>query len=188
MEKKTVWTKKEYLGVIEFIKKYHTGFRKFTLSPYWVHPICVAQLVMKYKNSHCIDELVIAALCHDLVEDTEITVGILESMFGKLVASLDLELTSDKDFSNILGKHVYLALKMEFMSSWALVIKLCDRLHNVMDFAFSSTDFINKYSKETLYILRHIELTRDLSITHRLIIADIRKYVGLYYTEESIAS
>jgi len=54
--------------------------------------------------------------------------------FGEIVMNLVEELTSDKEKLEISGKEEYLIDKMLSMSSWALVIKLSDRLHNLNDF------------------------------------------------------
>jgi (p)ppGpp synthase/HD superfamily hydrolase len=78
MDKEFELGKTQYLDVIEFIKLQHEGqFRTFSMAPYWTHPIRVAALVMKYKKSHRIDELVIAALLHDVVEDTPVPLSMV---------------------------------------------------------------------------------------------------------------
>ena len=139
-------TKKEFISVIDFIKIKHEGqYRKFSLCPYYVHPIRVASMVYKYKDSHKIDELVIASLCHDLLEDTPTTEKEIEEMFGWQVLSLVQGLTTNKEECEKIGKANYLSNKMINMSSWALVIKLCDRLDNVSDFIYASDSFVQKY-------------------------------------------
>ena len=133
------------MDVIEFIKIKHEGqFRKFTLSPYYIHPVRVASLVYKHKESHKIDELVIASLLHDTLEDTCTTEKEIEDKFGLQVLSLVQELTTDKEDCIPQGKSDYLANKMISMSSWALVIKLCDRLDNIADFFICFRKFYQK--------------------------------------------
>ncbi len=184
MTKECCLNKEEYLAAIELMKNW-TGLktRAFSLSPYWVHPIRVAALVSKYKKSHIIDELIIAALFHDIVEDTSHTAEEIESLYGPLVSSLVVELTSIKSIQDAMGKTQYLSKKLSELSSWALVIKLCDRLDNVSDFCFAPQKFIDKYAKETLSILSYIEAKRTLSDTHKKIIVDIRAMVAIYYQE-----
>lgn len=182
MEKTFSLSKKEYLEVIDYIKEKHKNqYRRFTLTPYWVHPIRVASLVLKYKESFKIDELVIASLCHDLVEDTPTTLEEVKTRYGELVSSLVEELTSDKKLQEEKGKSVYLSEKMITMSSWGLVIKLCDRLDNIMDFSFANVEFIEKYTKETMYIIQELKSKRELSNTHYRIINDIMVYLQIYY-------
>ena len=99
----------------------------------------------------------------------------LEKMFGGLVASLVKELTSDKDKIKEVGKTDYLAQKMANMSSWALVIKLADRLDNVQDIATAKTpEWRRKYRAETESVLTRLEKSRELSGTHKKIIKSIR--------------
>ena len=62
---------------------------------------------------------------------------------------------------------------MKNMSSWALVIKLCDRLDNVSDLMNSSENFRNRYSRETIDILNYLLSNRKLSDTHINIIKGI---------------
>lgn len=178
-------TKKEYSNVIEFIKLKHEGqYRKFTLCPYYIHPIRVASLVYKNKESHKIDELVIASLLHDTLEDTNTTEKEIEEMFGWQVLSLVQELTSNKEESDKHGKANYLANKMINMSSWALVIKLCDRLDNVSDFMYASDNFIQKYGNETLNILKLlVGIRKDISPTHIKLINMIKMQLGMYNVE-----
>lgn len=184
MTKECCLNKEEYLDAIEIMKEWTgTKTRAFSLSPYWVHPIRTAALVAKYKQSHAIDSLIIAALFHDIVEDTSHTLAEITTLYGARVASLVEELTSNKAEQDAMGKTQYLSKKISLLSSWALVIKLCDRLDNVSDFCFAPQKFVDKYSKETLAILSYIEIKRDLSDTHKRIIKDIRAMVGIYYQE-----
>lgn len=162
-------------------KKHKKQVRKFDNSPYVSHPLRVADLVKKYKNSKVIDELVAAAILHDTLEDTNTTFKTLERKFGKLVASLVQELTSDKEHMILAGgKEKYLAEKLKKMSSWALVIKLLDRLDNVSDFEIAPSKFIDKYTRETVYILNELEGHRKLSGTQQKIIKLIRQKLEKY--------
>lgn len=171
----------QFLEDIDFIRNKHGNqVRKFSYSPYYTHPIAVACLVMKYKKSHKIDELVKASLGHDLLEDTETTEKDIELRWGWQVLSLIQELTTNEEEKNKLGKAEYLASKMATMSSWGLVIKLCDRLHNVMDFVFASPKFVSKYRAETQYIIENLLIRRELSNTHIEIIEAIRNQLTIY--------
>lgn len=170
-----------YLSTINYIQEKHSGqFRRFSLAPYWVHPIQVACLVQKYKESHKIDELVIAALLHDVVEDCGVTIKEIKEKFGDLVASLVDELTSDDKQVKEKGKEVYLSEKVLNMSSWGLVIKLCDRLNNVSDLFYAEEKFKNKYKRETITILNSLENGRELSDTHKEIMKDIFVFINLF--------
>lgn len=160
---------------LNYAKKMHEGVYRHDGSPYIMHPIRVAKYVETFKKSSNLEELIEAAYLHDTVEDTEATYYDIVNMFGPQVASLVLELTTDEDMKKILGKTTYLKIKMKNMSSWALVLKLCDRLDNVSDLANSSIEFQIKYTKETLEILEYLIQNRILSKTHIAIINQILK-------------
>jgi (p)ppGpp synthase/HD superfamily hydrolase len=64
--------------------------RKYTGEPYVVHPIEVSELVASVGGT---EAMVAAALLHDVLEDTEVTVDLLEEQFGSGVADLVLWLT-----------------------------------------------------------------------------------------------
>jgi len=73
-------------NAIIFATKAHNGqFRKKTKIPYITHPFMVACLLMKEQ---CSEEVIIAGLLHDLVEDTPVTLQQIEAEFGKKVAGI----------------------------------------------------------------------------------------------------
>jgi GTP pyrophosphokinase len=153
----------------------HAGQTRAGGQPYITHPARVAQYIKQYKQSHNLDALLSAAYLHDTIEDTDTTHEDLEKLFGGLVAALVKELTSDKDEIAKVGKAEYLARKMVAMSSWALVIKLADRLDNVQDIATAKTpEWRQKYKRETEQVLSRLEKDRILSGTHKRLIGLIR--------------
>lgn len=162
-------------AALHYAVKAHKDQFRSDGSPYVKHPERVADFVRKFKKSKNLDAIISAALLHDTIEDTDTTHADLEKMFGGLVASLVKELTSDKDKIKEIGKTDYLAQKMANMSSWALVIKLADRLDNVQDIATAKTaEWRRKYRNETEAILSRLEKDRELSVTHKKIIKAIR--------------
>lgn len=159
-----------------YAQQAHDGQTRADGTPYFNHPHRVAQSVERFKKSKNLDALISAAYLHDTIEDTDTTHEDLEKMFGGLVASLVQELTSDKDQVKQHGKTEYLQQKMAGMTSYALVIKLADRLDNVQDIATAkSPSWRRKYKRETENILSYIEKNRVLSGTHQKIIRMIRE-------------
>ena len=70
----------------EFAREAHRGmFRKGTEIPYIVHPIETAVIVASFTDD---EEVIAAALLHDVVEDTDVTGEELEHRFGPRVAGL----------------------------------------------------------------------------------------------------
>jgi hypothetical protein len=160
---------------LEFATTKHEGQTRAGGKPYIKHPISVANSVRAFKNSKNIDALISAALLHDTLEDTDATYEEIKTLFGGLTASLVKELTTDFDKSDEVGKAKYLSQKMATMSSYALVIKLADRLDNVQDIATAKTpEWRQRYRNETEEILNYIERNRVLSGTHKKIISLIR--------------
>lgn len=159
---------------IEYATKMHEGQTRKDGTPYINHPLRVVEKVLYYKKSKNLETLLISACLHDTIEDTEATYYDINEKFGAQVASIVLELTTDKDMKNEIGKKCYLQIKMKNMSSWALVIKLCDRLDNVSDLInCNDSKFINKYIDETIGILKYLLENRKLSNTHISIIESI---------------
>jgi (p)ppGpp synthase/HD superfamily hydrolase len=74
-----------------FAKRAHgEQVRKYTGEPYWKHPVVVARIVEGVPHD---DAMVAAALLHDVVEDTPVTIEHIEGRFGGDVARLVSELT-----------------------------------------------------------------------------------------------
>lgn len=81
---------------IELAAKAHSGqYRKGTKLPYLVHPLNVATILIDHQAS---DEIVIAGVLHDTVEDTDVTLEEIREQFGNKVANL-VEGASEPDKS-----------------------------------------------------------------------------------------
>lgn len=180
----------------EFATKAHKGvYRKGVNDkgekiPYIIHPDSVAKIVHEVKNSEHIAHLITAAYLHDTVEDTNITLEDIQREFGDVVMQLVAELTSDEEKLEISGKEEYLIDKMIGMSSWALIIKLADRLHNLSDFEqiMSGTNekrkkWARKYAQQTKNIIEELEWYRELSNAQQELISRIKDKLKIV-TEE----
>lgn len=154
------------------------GFRR----PYILHPLSVMQRIFNNKVSKNIYLLACAALLHDVVEDCfenrQEGLAEIAKLFGYSIAAIVDELTLDKEKYKLIGKKEYLAQELNIMSSYALAIKLCDRLDNVSDLATMPEDFRNNYVAETEYILGN--LNRKLSDMHRKLVAEIYLTIEQY--------
>jgi (p)ppGpp synthase/HD superfamily hydrolase len=161
---------------LSYATQAHQGQTRSSGEPYIGHPVRVAQIVQQYKQSHNIDALIAAAYLHDTIEDTDTTQHALHDLFGGLVASLVQELTSDLEEIKRVGKQEYLAKKMAHdLSSYALVIKLADRLDNVKDITTAKTpEWRQRYRAETEHMLDYLEKNRTLSGTHKKLVQLIK--------------
>ena len=161
------------LKAIKYASLKHKGQkRKISGAEYITHPIMVSYLAANFKKSKSLELLICAAILHDVIEDTNATYKDLLKRFGMPVASLVFELTSDPDQIKKLGKKEYLKSHMLGISSYALFIKLCDRLSNLLD--NPSPTQIN----DTKEILDYIQTKRKLSASHKKVIEEIRKITG----------
>lgn len=163
----------DYDYVLDFARKKHEGqFRADGVTPYINHPIRVAELVKKYKISRNIESIVAAALLHDTLEDTYTSYKELKDEFGEMVASMVMEVTTASYVPILVGKGNYLKTKMLNMSPYALVIKLADRLSNLMDAASLPDERRQKLIWDTNEIVDYLETNKELTnAQHNLILA-----------------
>lgn len=117
----------------------HKGqVRKGKQTPYIIHPIAVSILVAQAGGS---EEAIIAALLHDTVEDTPVTLGQIRHEFGKDIADLVLHVTeTDKTMSWKERKQIALDHIPEMPQS-AVLLKSADVLHNL-------TETVNDYKEK----------------------------------------
>ena len=111
----------------------HKGVCRRSGEPYICHPLAVARLVLDLGMD---TESIAAALLHDVVEDTPTTIEQIKSSFGEEVALLVDGVTklTKIQFSNIEELQAENLRKMLLAMSRdvrVMIIKLCDRLHNM---------------------------------------------------------
>ncbi len=161
---------------VNFATDSHKGQFRKSGEPYIIHPILVAAITGHFGGD---DEMIIAALLHDVVEDTSCTISDIEEIFSKEIAHLvggltkitelrDEELipsTSDeKLISSALSFRKMLIASIDDVR--VLVIKLCDRLHNMLTLDALTKEKQKRISEETLVVY--------VPIAHRLGIAAIK--------------
>ncbi len=164
----------------DFAKELHKDqVRKFSNLPYFdAHVQKVNGTTKQYTTD---EDLLCASLLHDTLEDCYDNkwegYSIIKHKFGKRVADIVLELTSDEGEMKHRyegSKKNYLIHKMIHMSDDALIVKLCDRLQNISDAFTASEKFRNKYFDETTGIVEAIESERNLNNIHIKILTDIK--------------
>ena len=151
----------------EFANEAHKGIRRRSGEPYILHPIAVAKIVVSniglgYKS-------IIAALLHDVVEDTDYTVEDLSSLFGEKVATIVEGLTKIKTVLDNEDKAAQKSMQAENFKRILLtlnddvrvvLIKLADRLHNCRTIEFMPEHKRDKILSETMFIF--------IPLAHRL--------------------
>ena len=120
---------KKMLEAIDFAANAHVGhFRKGTKIPYIVHPLGVAIILYHYK---CPPYIITAAVLHDTVEDTNVTINEICSLFGEKVAEI-VKNVSEPDKNDTWEnrkKHTIESLKHATLDT--LLIACADKLDNI---------------------------------------------------------
>jgi (p)ppGpp synthase/HD superfamily hydrolase len=114
---------------VEYAARAHRDhFRKGTKIPYIIHPISVAKILIEYD---CLEEVIIAGLLHDTIEDTAVTLEDIHRSFGEKVASL-VKAVSEPDKSDTWEnrkRHTIEYLKTAPMD--VLLLSCADKLDNI---------------------------------------------------------
>jgi (p)ppGpp synthase/HD superfamily hydrolase len=115
---------------VELAAAAHYGqVRKGTEIPYLVHPLAVASLLIRLKSP---ETLVIAAVLHDVVEDTPVTLPEILARFGPEVAGLVAELSEpDKKAAWEDRKSHTIACLEKTVTDDAVLVALADKLDNI---------------------------------------------------------
>ena len=151
----------------DFANEAHKGVRRRSGEPYILHPIAVAKIVVSNIGLGC--KSIVAALLHDVVEDTNYTVDDLRSLFGDKVATLVDGLTKIKTVLDNEDKAEQKSMQAENFKRILLtlnddvrvvLIKLADRLHNCRTIEFMPEHKRDKILSETMYIF--------IPLAHRL--------------------
>jgi len=162
---------------IEVSLNAHKDQKRKSGIPYIVHPISVAAITA--HNGNADESMVIAALLHDVVEDTHISLEEVEERFGQEITHLVDGLTKISDISDEIKKSNQtnekllssaLTFRKMLISSVhnpkVLFIKLCDRLHNMITLDALKSEKQQRISEETLVVYA--------PIAHRLGISKIK--------------
>ena len=162
----------------ELATKAHDGQKRKSGEPYIIHPILVAAITAKISND---ETMVQVALLHDVVEDTDFTSEELKDIFGDDVAHLVdgltkiVEIRDEELVGSSNEKLVGSALTFRKMliasikDVRVLVIKLCDRLHNMLTLDALRADKQKRIAEETLVVYA--------PIAHRLGISRLKNYL-----------
>jgi GTP diphosphokinase / guanosine-3',5'-bis(diphosphate) 3'-diphosphatase len=100
-------------------------------SPYINHPIALAN-VLANEGGVTDPEVIVAALLHDTIEDTETTADELRELFGNAVTGVVLEVTDDKSLPKVERKRLQVEHAAR-ASPQAKLVKLADKICNLRD-------------------------------------------------------
>ncbi len=164
---------------VNFCLSMHKGQFRKSGEPYAIHPILVACIVAYLSED---ESMVISSLLHDVVEDTSCTQDEVDLMFGKEVGTLVQGLTkiveirgdnlaSSKSNEKITKSAMTFRnmLLVSIKDVRVLVVKLCDRLHNMLTLNALREDKQKRIAEETLVVYA--------PIAHRLGISSVKNYL-----------
>jgi len=126
--------------------------RKYTNDPYIVHPIAVSEIVKTVAHT---DEMVAAALLHDVVEDTDVTLDQIKTKFGSKVAELVgwlTDISRPEDGNRKTRKTLDREHSAEAPAD-AQTIKLADLIHNTKSIEKHDPHFWKVYKQEKIALL-----------------------------------
>lgn len=127
---------KQEIDAILFAAESHSGqYRKDGKTPYINHPVAVMHL-LAHTGGISDTEVLIAAVLHDVVEDTTVTALEITDRFGERVSKIVLELTDDKLLTKEERKHQQL-FSAHQLSHDARLIRICDKICNVYDILYA---------------------------------------------------
>ena len=170
---------KDLIKALDFATKAHENQFRKSGEPYIVHPILVAGIVSSITSD---EAMAISALLHDVVEDTPITIEEIVKLFGDDVAHLVGGLTkidsirdSELISSNSNEKLIVSALSFRKMllasikDVRVLVVKLCDRLHNMLTLDALKESKQIRIAEETLVVYAPIAHRLGISLLKNML-------------------
>ncbi len=138
----------------EFAAKAHTGQKRSSGQDYIIHPLAVAYILLELGMD---TDTICAALLHDVVEDTPVTLDEVKKRFGQDVAMLVDGVTKlnkipifnkeEQQAENV--RKILLAMSQDIR---VMIIKLCDRLHNMRTLKYRPHDKQRNTALETMNI------------------------------------
>ena len=143
------------------IKKYHSGVTRKSGEPFFTHPMAAALILLDYSQDQ---DAVLAALLHDTVEDTSLSLAYIRAMFGETIAFLVSKATNleDKIRRLSLADHENLHRLMNYEDPRAVIVKLSDRLHNMRTIGSMPAHKQQQIAHETLTFF--VPMARNLKL------------------------
>lgn len=143
-----------------YAEQAHYGQQRRSGEPYVTHPLAVAGILADMHMDH---QSLMAAMLHDVIEDTGIDKSAIESQFGEAVAELvdGVSKLTQIEFDSLEEKQAENFQKMALAMARdirVILVKLADRLHNMRTLGVLPTDKARRIAKETLDIYAPIAM------------------------------
>jgi guanosine-3',5'-bis(diphosphate) 3'-pyrophosphohydrolase len=164
---------------ISFVIDAHDGQFRKSGEPYVIHPILVASITARFSND---EAMVVSSLLHDIIEDTDYSLEYIEKEYGKDIAHIvdgltkiveirEHELAPSKSNEKLLASA--LTFRKMLIASIddvrVLVVKLCDRVHNMLTLEALPSHKQLRIAEESMVVYA--------PIAHRLGMATLKKHL-----------
>ena len=141
-------------AAFEYANDHHGPQLRKSGEPYIIHPIAVAEIINELELDQ---DSIVAALLHDCIEDTDSTHDEIARLFGPQVADLvegvtkltRMQYTSREDEQMENLRKMFVAMAKDVR---VILIKLCDRLHNMRTLQYQSDKKQKEKSLETMEV------------------------------------
>jgi len=143
-----------------FAEQAHYGQRRRSGEPYVTHPLAVASILADMHMDH---QSLMAAMLHDVIEDTGIEKSAIGEQFGSTVAELvdGVSKLSQMEFQSLEEKQAENFQKMALAMAQdirVILVKLADRLHNMRTLGVLKSAKARRIARETLDIYSPIAM------------------------------
>lgn len=179
---------KQVRKAIHYAKKYHGSQLRKSGEPYYMHPIEVAYIFAEYASTenlkHYTTDLIVTAILHDTIEDTDLTKAMIEELFNETIAENVEGLTRikfDKKIST--GETLNLLFKQHKRD--ILYIKLFDRLHNIRTIKYMKPQKIVKIIDETMSYFLPLSTHLRAYKTSKELIETCRRVVNEMFEDDT---
>jgi len=168
---------------IYWAKKYHDGQFRKSGEPFYTHPLEVAYMISEYNLK---TDVVVTSILHDVVEDTEVTAGMVLDEFSWRIAEMVDRLTRDRPDGSKLSVETILNNAYEKDDKEVLLVKLIDRLHNMQTIGAKKTEKIVKITNETIEWFLLLSIYLEGSSIEKTILQECYKALSIKTTPRSL--
>ncbi len=160
--------------------KAHEGQKRYTGEPYISHPVEVARILAGMHMDH---QCIMAAMLHDVIEDTAIDKGTITQRFGEKVAELvdgvsKLKLITFESKEQAQAENFRKMMLAMAQDIRVILIKLADRLHNMRTLGAMPTEKRRRIALETLEI--YAPIAYRLGMNHMRVEFEDLGFAALY--------
>lgn len=150
---------------IYWAKKYHDGQFRKSGEPFYTHPLEVAYMVSEHNLT---TNVIVTSVLHDIIEDTDVTAGMILDAFGWRIAEMVDRLTRDRPDGTKISVEEMLNNAYIKKDEEVLLIKVVDRIHNLQTIDAKNKLLQNKSLIQTLksFLIVSIHLNQNILESH----------------------